>query len=256
MDPRYSVVGLLVGILVGMTGMGGGSLMTPILILLIGIKPTVAVGSDLAYAAITKIVGGWHHRKAGFVDMKLAMRMAMGSVPASLLGVYVLHNMEKKYGAVVQGFVSRSLGTMLIIVSVAMLLRFTRVIKRIEIPGRPRMRRKGYFWPILIGSILGFIVGVTSVGSGTLFGVAMLLVFGMGAHEMVGTDIYHAAMLTIAAASAHVVAGNVNYNLVGSLLIGSIPGVLIGSRVATKMPQNVLRPTLAIVLLLSGIKMI
>src|SRR6266540_1169456 len=110
MDPRFSLVGLLVGFLVGMTGMGGGSLMTPLLILLLGQKPTVAVGSDLAYAAITKLVGGWFHRKEGDVNMGLALRMALGSVPASVLGVTVLRYFEGKHGELVQHFVKQSLG--------------------------------------------------------------------------------------------------------------------------------------------------
>jgi Predicted permeases len=256
MDPKYSLVGLLVGFLVGMTGMGGGSLMTPILILLVGIKPTVAVGSDLAYAAITKLVGGWLHRKAGFVDLGLAMRMALGSVPASILGVWALHHFQGLYGEAVQVFVKHALGGMLLLVAAAMLARSTNVIKQVNIPGRARWRREGYFWPVLIGTLLGFVVGVTSVGSGTLFGVAMLLIFGMNAHRMVGTDIVHAAMLTFAAAAAHVWAGNVDYSLVGSLLVGSIPGVLMGSRLATVMPQKALRPTLAVVLLMSGYQMV
>jgi uncharacterized membrane protein YfcA len=256
MDPRYSLVGLLVGFLVGMTGMGGGSLMTPLLILLLGQKPTVAVGSDLAYAAITKIVGGWFHRTQGDVHMKLALKMAIGSVPASILGVMVLKHFEAQDAELVQRFVRQSLGVMLLIVAAAMLLRSTKWIKHIEVPGSPRRRRAGFFWPILIGVVLGFVVGVTSVGSGTLFGVAMILVFGMRAHEMVGTDIVHAAMLTFAAAGAQVWAGHVDFVLVGNLLIGSIPGVLIGSRLVTVMPQKALRPTLAVVLLMSGFQMV
>lgn len=256
MDPKYSLVGLFVGFLVGMTGMGGGSLMTPVLILVLKKAPTVAVGSDLAYAAITKVFGSWLHRKEGQVDMNLALRMALGSVPASVLGVWILHRIEGQNSELVQQFIKHALGVMLIVVSAAMLLRSTKWIRKIEVPGYPRMRRKGYFWPVLIGIVLGFVVGITSVGSGTLFGVAMILVFGMTAHEMVGTDITHAAMLSFAAAGAQVWAGHVDFPLVGSLLVGSIPGVLMGSRLATRMPQKALRPTLAVVLLMSGFQMV
>jgi hypothetical protein len=152
--------------------------------------------------------------------------------------------------------VARLLGGTLILVAVAMLARSTGLVRHWRLRGSPRKRRNGYAWTLSIGALLGFLVGVTSVGSGTLFGVAMLVVFGMGAKEMVGTDIYHAAILTSAAACAHLVAGNVDYSLVGSLLIGAIPGVIAGSRFATRMPEKALRPTLAVVLLLSGIKMI
>jgi len=256
MDPRYSLSGLLIGFLVGMTGMGGGALMTPLLILLVGIKPTIAIGSDLAYAAITKMFGAWQHRKSGQVDVGLALRLALGSVPASLFGVWCVHRMEARYGDDVQHMVTRILGATLILVATALLARSTGLVRHWRLRGHAARRRRRYGWNLAIGAVLGFLVGVTSVGSGTLFGVAMLIVFGLGAKEMVGTDIYHAALLTTAAAAAHICVGNVNYSLVGSLLVGAIPGVLAGSRLATRMPEKALRPTLAVVLLVSGIKMI
>lgn len=256
MDPRYSLTGLLVGFLVGMTGMGGGSLMTPLLILLVGVKPTVAVGSDLAYSAITKMFGGWLHRKAGSTDTGLALRLAIGSVPASLLGIWCVHRIELHDANRVQHLTSRLLGIMLILVATVLLARSLGLLGRWRLRGLAAHRRGGYVWPILIGAVLGFIVGVTSVGSGTLYGVAMLVVFGMAAREMVGTDIYHGAILTFAAALGHIWVGHVDYSLVGNLLVGSIPGVLIGSHLSTRMPEKVIRPTLAAIMLLSGYYML
>jgi uncharacterized membrane protein YfcA len=256
MDPRYSITGLLVGFLVGLTGMGGGSLMTPLLILVVGVRPTVAVGSDLACAAVTKIVGAFQHRRQGTVDFRLARQMAAGSIPGSLLGVWCVHHLQRLLGDNVEHLVVRLLGVMLILVAIAMLLKsHPRVAQaaarfHVEQPGRRRA------WASAAGLLLGFLVGVTSVGSGTLFGVLLLAVFGLSAREMVGTDIYHAALLTLAAAGAHVWAHNVDYALVGNLLLGSIPGVLLGSRLAVKMPEKALRPVLAGLLFLSGLKMI
>ena len=253
MDLRFTVAGLLIGMLVGLTGMGGGSLMTPLLILVLGVQPTIAVGSDLAYSAITKIVGGIQHNQQKTVDHKLALRMACGSVPGSLLGVWCIHRTQHVLGPGIQHLTVRLLGFMLILVSVAMIVKsHPRAANwNLKIELTDKLHR---IWSVGSGAILGFLVGVTSVGSGTLFGILMLCVFGLGAKEMVGTDIFHAALLTSAAAIGHILAGNVNYVLVGSLLIGSIPGVLIGSRASSKLPDRVLRPVLVGVLLLSGFK--
>ncbi|HLV81776.1 MAG TPA: sulfite exporter TauE/SafE family protein [Chthonomonadaceae bacterium] len=256
MDPRYSLTGFLVGMLVGMTGMGGGSLMTPLLILLLHVKPTVAVGSDLAYSAIMRSFGGWLHNKAGYTDVGLALRMALGSVPASLIGVWCVHNMEARYGDAIQLITSRMLGLVLVLVSSVLLARSLGLIGWWRPRGIAEHRRDGYAWPIALGAIIGFIVGLTSVGSGTLFGVAMLVIFGMSPRQMIGTDIYHGALLSFAAAAGHVWAHHVDYPLVGNLLVGAVPGVLLGSRISTRMPEKLVRPTIAVVMLISGLKMI
>ncbi|HXG24973.1 MAG TPA: sulfite exporter TauE/SafE family protein [Chthonomonadales bacterium] len=255
MDPRYSLTGLLVGLLIGVTGVGGGSLMTPILILLVGIKPTVAVGSDLAYAAITKIVGGIQHRRQGMVDHRIVWQLAVGSVPGALLGVWFVHHMQHRLGDQVQHIVLRLLGIMLIVVALALFLRSTPLVGVLK----KRLHAVRNTHPLLlaiVSGLLGFLFGVTSIGSGSLFGVILIVVYGLSSHKMVGTDVYHAAIITVCAAGAHVWAGNVDYALVGNLLIGSIPGVLIGSKLSSKLPDKVLRPLLASVLLASGIKMI
>ena len=256
MDPRYSLTGLLVGFLVGLTGMGGGSLMTPLLILILGVKPTVAVGSDLAYAAVTKCVGGFQHHRLGTVDYGLAGKLALGSVPGSLLGVWCVHHLQHLLGDRVQHLIQQLLGIMLILISLVLLVKSNPRAEKLHLKIPLTNSKQQLIWAILSGLLLGFLVGVTSVGSGTLFGVLMLVVFGMGTREMVGTDVVHAALLTSAAAAGHLLAGNVDYPLAGNLLIGSIPGVLLGSRLSAKLPEKALRPVLAVVLLLSGLKMI
>jgi uncharacterized membrane protein YfcA len=251
----YPLTGLLAGVLIGLTGMGGGSLMTPLLILLLGIKPTIAVGSDLAYAAVTKVVGAAMHHQQRTVDHGLVWRLAVGSVPGSLVGVACVHALQRHLGEGAQQIIARVLGLMLILVAVSLFWRCSPRSGRWSIPvvAEPRAR---WVAAVSAGIVLGFLVGVTSVGSGTLFGVLLLVVFGLPARQMVGTDVFHAAVLTLAAASAHVWAHNVDYGLVGSLLLGSLPGVMIGSKLAVRMPERALRPVLAGVLLLSGLKMI
>lgn len=256
MTPQFALSGLLIGFLIGLTGVGAGSLMTPVLILILGVKPTIAVGSDLAYSAITKIVGGAVHRSQNTVNRRLAWQIALGSVPGSLLGVWSIHRAQRALGESAQGITLHALGVMLILVAAALLLKSNRRVEawsqRLRID-RPSVRTA---WAVGSGLVIGFLVGVTSVGSGSLFGVLLILVFGLSARETVGTDIYHAAILTSAAAAGHIWIGNVDYRLVGSLLMGSIPGVLLGSRLAGRTPDSVLRPVLAGVLLLSGLKMV
>lgn len=255
MDPRASLTGLLVGFLVGMTGMGAGSLMAPLLIVVLHYKARYAIGSDLAYAAIMKMFGAWQHRRAGHVNRGLSWQLAAGSVPASLLGVWWSHSLEQHMGAAAEHLLLRLLGVTLILVALLLVVRMLPgVEQRLRRADRPRPQR-GLAWSVGVGAAIGFLVGITSVGSGTLFGVALLVIFGLGAREMVGTDIYHAAILSTAAALGHVVAGNVNYPLVGSLLVGAVPGIVLGSRLSLRLPETVLRPTLATVLLVSGLKM-
>ncbi|MBV9850367.1 MAG: sulfite exporter TauE/SafE family protein [Armatimonadetes bacterium] len=256
MDPRASLTGLLVGFLVGLTGMGAGSLMAPLLIVFLHYKAKFAIGSDLAYAAVMKLFGAWQHRRHGNVDTGLSWRLALGSVPASLLGVWWSHSLEARLGSGAEHVLLRILGATLILVSALLVVRMLPgVEQRLQRPDRPRPPR-GLAWKVGVGAVIGFLVGLTSVGGGTLFGVAMLVIFGLGARKMVGTDIYHAAILSSAAALGHVAAGNVNYPLVGSLLLGAVPGILLGGRLSLRMPETFLRPTLATVLLLSGLKMI
>lgn len=257
MDVRYSLLGLLVGILIGLTGMGGGSLMTPLLILLIHTKATVAVGSDLCYAAITKIVGAIQHHRQGRVDHPLAWRLACGSVPGSLIGVFGISELRRHIDEKsLQLGIGRMLGIMLVVVAIGLLCRSHPQIRKLREKLRLRNDEQRTHWAVFLGLVFGFLVGITSVGSGTLFGVLLFVVFGLSPKKVVSTDVFHAAILSCAAAVGHIAAGNVNYSLVGSLLVGSIPGVLIGSRFAHRLPEHTIRPVLAVVLILSGIKML
>jgi uncharacterized protein len=255
MDVRYSFTGLLVGFLIGLTGMGGGSLMTPLLIFLLGVQPTVAVGSDLAYAAVTKVVGALQHARQQTVHRALAWQLAMGSVPGSVAGVWWMHRLHSRLGEDVQQIVMHLLAVMLILVALVLFVwggyvaRESLQVREEQYPNRP-------VWAVVGGLVLGFLVGVTSVGSGTLFGVILLFIFGLSVREMIGTDIYHAAILATAAAAAHAWVGNVDYILVASLLLGSIPGVLLGSRLTVKAPEKALRPLVAVILFLCALRML
>jgi len=237
--------------------MGGSSLMAPILILLFGIKAKYAIGSDLAYAAIAKMFGSAQHIQAKNVDFNLVSRLAVFSVPSSLVGVWVIHSIDKRAGLAANHLITLILGAVLVLVAVILILRS---IPRIEAMFKPRESdeapQRGLAWALAVGAIGGFLVGLTSVGAGTLFGVALLFVYGVKPKRMVGTDIVHACILSSVAALGHVWAGDVNYGLVGGLLVGAIPGVLIGGALSTRMPESALRPTLGTVLLLSGLKML
>lgn len=257
MDLRYSLLGFLVGLLIGLTGMGGGSLMTPLLILLLHTKATVAVGSDLCYAAVTKIVGAAQHYRQGYVDLSLALKMACGSVPASLLGVWCLvqmrHHVAEK---TLQLSVGRMLGFMLVLVAACLVFRSHPWVRPLREKVRILHREQQTHWAVAMGAVLGFLVGITSVGSGTLFAVLLVVLFGLSPRRTVATDVFHAAILSSAAAVGHIISGNVNYNLVGSLLIGSLPGVILGAKFAHRLPERIIRPALAAMLMLSGLKMI
>ncbi|BDI29740.1 UPF0721 transmembrane protein YjnA [Capsulimonas corticalis] len=256
MNYHNAVAGLCVGLIVGATGMGGASLMAPILIYLFHFKAKYAIGSDLAYAAIAKIFGSWQQKRAGNVNLKLVFQMSLGSIPSSLLGVWALHTIDKRSGGEAERLITHILGAVLVLVAVVVL---SRSMPRVEAWFERRRGREvhhGFFWAVLVGAIGGFLVGLTSVGAGTLFGVALIFIFGLGAREVVGTDIYHGCLLSAAAALGHVWAGDVDYGLVASLLIGAIPGVLLGGMLSSRLPERALRPTLGTVLLLSGLKIL
>lgn len=249
-----AMAGLFVGVLVGMTGMGGSSLMAPILIFLFHFKAKYAVGSDLAYGAIAKIFGSWQHYRKGTVDIKLVWQLASGSVPASLVGVYVLHSLDKRNGAAAEHFIMELLGAALILVSIVLLVRSSPAVEAWFEKRQAYIPKHSFVWAFSVGVIGGFLVGLTSIGAGTLFGVALILIFGLKPKQTVGTDIFHGCILAAVAAVGHVFAGNVDYGLVASLLVGAIPGVIIGSNMSTIMPDRALRPALGTVLLLIGVR--
>src|SRR3954462_11812158 len=250
MDPLVIVFGFGVGILIGMTGTGGGSLMTPLLILFAGIHPTVAIGTDLAYGAVTKSLGGWRHLRKGTVDLGVSKWLAFGSVPGSVAGVIVLEVWLKHSPSVLLTGVAIAL----LVVSLSMLFRalFLRAAVERErhavvLTDAVKVRA------VALGALLGFLLGLTSVGSGALIGLALILVFRLTPHRVVGTDVFHAALMLWAAGIAHAIGGNIDYGLMGTILIGSIPGVVIGEHYVHRVPAAALRPVLGCVMLGSAL---
>lgn len=254
MDPLVVVFGFGVGILVGLTGIGGGSLMTPLLVIFAGVQPVVAIGTDLAYGAVTKTVGGWRHWRKGTVDFGVSAWLAVGSLPGSLVGVYAVNRLHDAHGKSFDDTLLLIVAGALLVVAFSVLLRalflpklVARERHQVELTRRVKAKAAG------IGLVLGAILGLTSVGSGALIGLALILVFHLTPHRVVGTDVFHAAVLLWVAGSAHFLSGNVDFALMGTILLGSIPGVWIGTGLITKVPSNGLRPALGCVLLGSAL---
>jgi uncharacterized membrane protein YfcA len=254
MDPLLIPFGFGVGFLVGMTGMGGGSLMTPLLILVFGTAPVTAVGSDITYAAVTKTVGGWRHLRLRTVDLRLAFWLALGSVPAAIAGVWLIEWLHDRHGNDLDDIVLTMLAIALIVVGMVVLVRAvfmngTANLEREHFELTRRHKAAG----VAIGGSTGFVIGLTSAGSGTLIAVFLLAYYRMVPRRVVGTDVFHAAILLSAAAVAHVVGGNVDFGLVGAILVGSIPGVWIGSHLSVKLPSGVLRVALGTVMIAAAL---
>lgn len=253
-DPLIALFGLGVGVLVGMTGVGGGSLMTPVLILVFGIDPVTAIGTDLAYGAVTKTLGGWRHWRRGTVDLGLCGWMALGSVPASALGVVALKSLQGA-GRSFDDTILTAVGATLLVCGAAMLARRAlgrsrRERERAELTAGRRAAA------VALGVCFGLVVGVTSAGSGALIAVALIFVFGLSPRRVVGTDVAHAALMLWAAALAHLVAGDVDYALAATILIGSLPGVALGSALSTRVPVGALRTSLGLLLVAAGLALV
>jgi uncharacterized protein len=251
---QLAITGLLIGTLVGLTGMGGGSLLTPVLVLFFGYSPAVAVGTDIAHGAIFKTVGAVRHRRMGNVQARLSGWMFLASAPMSLLGVWVA-TLLKQHGTDAKSASAAILGAALIFGAIGLIVKsYVRVRPPLEkafiLTNRDRVAA------VCIGFFGGFIVGLTSVGSGVFFALTMLFVFPLKATKIVGTDIFHAAALLYVAGAGHFVAGNVDVSTVSWLLIGSIPGVLIGSQLTGTIPERALRMVLAATLGVAGLKLI
>ena len=254
MSIGIALMGLLVGFLVGLTGVGGAALLTPVLIL-IGVNPSIAVGTDLVYNSITKLFGVFGHRRQKTVNLQMVKYLAIGSIPSAAIAIGALHFFEASYHNQEQ-IIRNALGYVLIFVSLAIIFKtfFEKRLRPNRIQAKPLSEKKGL--TILIGCIFGFIVGLTSLGSGSLFAVAMIYLYKMKTSEMVGTDITHAFFLVTVAGLLHIGFGTVNYMLVGNLLMGSIPGVLVGSTISAKVPTRPLRAVVAVLIFVSGIKLI
>jgi uncharacterized protein len=254
MDPLLIVFGLGIGLLVGMTGMGGGSLMTPLLILFVGTAPVTAVGSDIAYAAVTKTVGGWRHLRLKTVNIGLSLWLAAGSVPAALAGVWVIELLHRKYGDSLDDVVLTMLATALIIVALIVLARSLFSMRATDNERESFVLERWHkIAAVAIGATTGFVIGLTSAGSGTLIAVFLIVLYRMVPQKVVGTDVFHAAILLWAAGIAHLVAGNVDFGLVGTILIGSIPGIWVGSHLTQRLPTGLLRVALGLVLMASAL---
>ncbi len=250
MDPLIIAFGLGVGILVGLTGIGGGSLMTPLLLIVIGTQPVVAIGTDIAYGALSKTVGGWQHVRNGTVDLGTATWLAFGSVPGSIGGVVLVESLPSPPDTALLWGVAGALAfTSLVTLGRALFIPNVGERERNALP----LTRRNKAMAVGLGLVLGFVLGVTSVGSGALIGLALILFFRLRPHRVVGTDVFHAAVLLWAAGLAHVVAGNVDYGLMGNILLGSVPGVLLGERLSRSVPAGGLRPALGAAMLASAL---
>jgi len=252
---QFVAAGLAVGLLVGMTGMGGGSLMTPILVFILGFNPATAIGTDILHGAVFKSIGGIRHHQLGTTQAKLSGWMFLGSAPASLLGVATATWLKHRYGDSVGSVEGQVLGAALLLGGVGMLLKSVMRVRQLS-DAPFVMRRRDKVAAVLIGLVGGYIVGLTSVGSGVFFGLTLLIVFPLRAHKVVGTDILHAAGLLWVAGIGHFVAGNVDMHAVAWLLIGSIPGVLAGSQFTIHVGDRALRFLLPAVLFASGAKLV
>jgi uncharacterized membrane protein YfcA len=253
---QFTLTGLLIGALVGLTGMGGGSLMTPILVIVFGFQPTYAVGTDILHGAIFKSFGAIRHRRLGTVHARLAGLMFLGSGPMSLAGVALAAWFKHRYGGSAQTLEGYAVGAALVAGGIGFLVKsvVTKGIKPSDLPFL--LERRDKIVAVAIGAVFGFVVGLTSVGSGTFFGLVMVLVYPLTMPKIVGTDIFHAAALLWVAGAGHLVAGNVDLHATAWLLLGSIPGVLVSSRFTVRLPDGALRAMLGSVLTLSGLKLL
>lgn len=244
----YIFAGAAVGLAVGITGVGGGSLMTPLL-LLFGFPPNIAIGTDLMYAGIAKSTGVYLHAKRGNVRWKIVFAMTAGSLPASFMTVWALSHFEKPehYQQILTG----TLGAMLLITAIVIVFR-NKLLSTFDLHISESTGLRVIF---VCGLVLGTLVTLTSVGAGALGTAIMMVLFPvMRAKNIVGTDLAHAVPLTLIAGLGHVFLGNVDYTLLAGLLIGSIPAIYLGTQISTYVPNNVLQPVLATALMAFGLK--
>ncbi len=246
------LIGFIVGTLIGMTGVGGGVLLLPVLIFTLHVPPIIAVGSDALFNFVTKIGSGYVHITKGTVKRKVVLGLAIGSVPGSILGVSLLKHLRTVYGSGVNTIITTTIGILLICVPT--LLLFQNRIEDHMVHRPPTL--KSMIGLSVIGLLAGFLVGMTSVGSGSIIMMLMLLLYSFPPKVMVGTDIVHAVVLTGVTSLMHFKLGNVDATLVGALLIGSIPGGLLGSHLSTRVPVPWLRRLLCAMLLATGARML
>jgi uncharacterized membrane protein YfcA len=255
-NPLFALSGLAVGFLVGLTGVGGGSLMTPLLVLVFGVHPTTAVGTDLLYAAATKTVGTGVHGVKRTVQWKIVGRLALGSAPATAATLWLLSRGAKHGAEAANHLITTTLGWALIASAVAVLFRVT-IVKALTKHSAELTPAQTAALTTLLGAALGVLVSLTSVGAGALGMTVLLALYPkMEVPKLVGSDIAHAVPLTLLAGLGHWMMGGVDWGLLVSLLTGSIPGIIAGSLLSSRTPDRVLRPILASTLVLVGGKML
>jgi uncharacterized protein len=261
-EPAPALFGLLVGFLVGLTGVGGGSLMTPFLIAVMGMPAPTAIGTDMVYATVTKLAGSVQHYRQRSVNLEVALFLGLGSIPASLLGVQTLEVIKGSYDAEsVREIMVTIIAATLVLVGASLIFRAflpERWTKGhlISWDGKTSMSFKRRLFTILFGATGGYLVGLTSIGSGSVMAVILILLYPLAPAVIVGTDIAHATVLSLVTGLAHIMQGNVDFGLTGTLLLGSIPGVLVGSRVAPRVPARPLIVILAVMLVFVGARLL
>jgi uncharacterized membrane protein YfcA len=254
MSIGITIMGLLVGFLVGLTGVGGGALLTPVLIFM-GIHPSIAIGTDFIYNSITKLFGVAQHWKQKTINFQLVKYLACGSIPSSVIAIVSLYSFPL-FHQHQEPIMKHALGYVLILAAASIIIRLFFDKKPLfnHRHMQPLSQKRGL--TIFIGAVFGFIVGLTSVGSGSLFAIAMLYLYKMNTVELVGTDIAHAFLLVTVAGLLNAGIGTVNYTLAANLLLGSIPGVIIGSKLSANVPAKPLRMMMAVLILMSGLGLI
>lgn len=262
-DATPTLFGLLVGFLVGLTGVGGGSLMTPFLVAGLGVPAPTAVGTDLVFATLTKLTGSAQHFRQRSVNLEVAVFLGLGSIPAGLLGVGTLEWMKGTFDAeTVTSIMITVIACTLVLVGGSLIYRNYFMPNRDAEPrpnvwdGKSKMTRRRRTYTIVFGAFGGYLVGLTSIGSGSVMAVILLLLYPLAPAVVVGTDIAHATVLSLVVGLAHMTQGNVDFGLAGSLLLGGVPGVLVGARLAPWLPGKPLKTVLAIMLIFVGLRLL
>jgi len=262
-DATPTLFGLLVGFLVGLTGVGGGSLMTPFLVAGLGVPAPTAVGTDLTFATITKLTGSFQHFRQRSVNLEVAVFLGLGSIPAGLLGVGTLEWIKGAFDPErVEAIMITVIACTLVLVGASLIYRNYFMPNRSDEPkphqwdGKVRMSTRRRAYTVLFGAFGGYLVGLTSIGSGSVMAVILLLLYPLAPAVVVGTDIAHATVLSLVIGIAHMSQGNVDFGLAGSLLLGGIPGVLVGSRIAPWLPGKPLKTVLAVMLIFVGVRLL
>ena len=256
MDFLYTLSGFAVGAIVGLTGVGGGSLMTPLLVLLFGVHPATAVGTDLLYAALTKAGGTVAHGRKGHIDWAVTGRLAAGSIPAAAITIWVLSQLPKGSNTI-GAIIAHGLGFALLLTAIAIL--FGRKIRAYAGKHDDSPLRQRYLpgITVAVGALLGVLVTISSVGAGALGVAALFFLYPkLSSVRIVGSDVAHAVPLTLVAGLGHWLLGSVDWALLGALLLGSLPGIWIGSHLSAKVPEHILRRILASMLVLIGSKLV